>query len=189
MTIRNSMVAMATTAWLAIAGVVSPAPAIPITGNFSIVGANSYDLTANTVSILSNTINIASGSFLPLLNTSLTFDKTNPINYNTALTGLLFHGINGLTFTVSGTGSATEHFNPDSLDITANGILTLTGFDPTQGTFHYTTQGPQGVAVSFSATTIAVPGPVVGAGFPGLLAAAGALVALARARRRRTHLT
>jgi hypothetical protein len=45
-----------------------------------------------------------------------------------------------------------------------------------------THQGPFNAA--FSLTGVTVPGPIVGAGLPGLIAALGALVGLARRRRR-----
>jgi hypothetical protein len=69
-----------------------------------------------------------------------------------------------------------------TLDIQGSGFAYLTGFDPTPGTFLFTTQGNG--TVSFSAT-VAVPGPIMGAGLPGLIAACGGLLALARRRRQK----
>ena len=187
---RNFVVGIATAGWLAVSAVISPAPAIPITGNFSLTGTDTYNLTTNTITFLTNTINIATGSFAGLAGTSVVFDQ-NPANYS-ALTGLFFHHVaSGLSFTFPGLANFSENTpNPNDLTISGNGILTLPGFDPTPGTFNLTTQeGGDGLTVvTFSSTTRAVPGPLLGAGLPGLLAAAGGLVALARARRRRTHL-
>ena len=48
-------------------------------------------------------------------------------------------------------------------------------------------QGPGGIVTSVHKSFSQVPGPVVGAGLPGLVAACGGLLALAR-RRRRQHI-
>jgi MYXO-CTERM domain-containing protein len=173
---------------------VSPAPAAFITGQFSMSGNDTYDLTANTIQFIAGTTTVtaSSGDFAAagLTGSAITWNQgetPGPAVDYTTLTGLLFSGISGLTFTLTGIADFEEDFSGlTSLDITGDGILTLTGSDPTPGVFSLTTQGGNGpVTVTFSATTVAVPGPVVGAGLPALFALGG-LVAFAR-RRRRVH--
>ena len=96
------------------------------------------------------------------------------VNYST-LTGLFFSGPSGLSFTFDGVANFLEGaILPNDLAIGGPGTLTLAGFDPTPALFILTTQGGGvGGFTTFSATVVAVPipGPVVGAGLPGLLAA------------------
>jgi hypothetical protein len=68
-----------------------------------------------------------------------------------------------------------------NLTITGAGTLTLTGFDPTPGNYILTTQGPTGVSVTFSVTSVAaaVPEPA------SLAILGGALAGLGLFRRRR----
>jgi hypothetical protein len=111
----------------------------------------------------------------------------------------------GATFTkifVTPLGTFTEALTVTSvsigtsaLDITASGTITeapVAGgpqLDSAPVTYSaaYTQNGGLGTQInaSFNDATVAVPGPVVGAGLPGLLAACGGLIALARRRRRR----
>lgn len=69
---------------------------------------------------------------------------------------------------------------PD-LTISGAGTLTLTGFDPTPGNYILTTQGPTGVSVTFSVTSVAaaVPEPA------SLAILGGALLAFGIGRNRR----
>jgi len=206
---RIRILALATTVAASAAFFIAgPAKAIPVTGQMSIGGANTLDYSAHTLIFLPGTVvgNTATvtGSFL-----AAGFDAGDPVTMRQEgvaipyLSPLLAAGSNltcggGCIFTSDSNGpapggnivgfnivggySVVEVAN-NSLSITANGILTLTGFDPTPGTFFYSTQAP-GSTVTFSATSVAVPGPVVGAGLPGLIAACGGLLMLARRRRK-----
>jgi hypothetical protein len=188
---RLYVAATATATWLAFSGALTPASASFITGQFSIGGSDIYDLTANTIEFVpgSSTITGGTGSFSGLNGTPITFDQGDGVfvHYDT-LTGLFFSGSSGLSFSFTGTASFQEGgIDPTSLSIVGPGTLTLAGFDPTAGFFSLTTQGGGNggtVSVTFSATTRAVPGPIVGAGLPGIVFACGGLIALARRRRK-----
>ena len=99
---------------------------------------------------------------------SFTFSPfTSPTNVYTATLG-------GVTTAFSLTALTTTNVSANFLDVEGTGTLSLTGYDPTPGTFFLSAQGPQGVNVSFSATSLAtsVPEPtsmaIIGAGLFGL---------------------
>jgi hypothetical protein len=79
--------------------------------------------------------------------------------------------ITGVTLASGGLGGATS-------SVTFNGTDAI--FTETTGT-DYDAIG--GTSVVFNVTTRAVPGPIAGAGLPGLILACGGLLALARRRR------
>ena len=119
--------------------------------------------------------------------------------------------LNNLQTTIPGFFFSQAVFN---LDATANGSATINAFDqsgtqfsfllPLSGTgqnfFTLTTAGGEEISrVAFTSTVgladvaqirfggvVPIPGPVVGAGLPGLVAACAGLLALGRRRRRRS---
>jgi hypothetical protein len=180
---------------------VSGANAIPIQVGFNFVPtgtltANTGDVTTATTitsgapdvvtTILQNNIQLASGTTIAITSpTPVTLGFTFTKSFTTPLGSLL----ENLTVTLVTPG-------PSSRGITATGTISQTsgtGFDPTSVFYSaaYTQNGGPGAEINGSfndSTTPSVPGPVVGAGLPGLVAALGGLVAMARARRRRNQL-
>jgi hypothetical protein len=180
-----------------------PANADMVTGELSLSGGNNYDLTAQTITFsFGNPFNVATetGIFLELgTGGHVTWRNQGvPINFNTLTAGsdllcgagCMFTGVDGGN-DVHVSFNLTEENVPqivgNVLALSGTGIIQMSNpvefFDPTPGIFSLTTQGGSGVNRSFSATITAVPGPVVGAGLPGLILACGALLVLARRRR------
>jgi hypothetical protein len=197
---------VAVAAGLAMALAASPASAIPIVGTLSISGPNIIDYDGNTITFLSGaTVGAASGDFATAgfsigdvvtmrnLGFPISYAGVGPTTFNSGSdlacgAGCVFSALDVVTGNTAlfNIVSYVISENPGvDLDIIGTGFafLSAVGFDPTPGTFLFTTQGPGGPTVTFSATTISVPGPIVGAGLPGLLLACGALLILARRRR------
>jgi hypothetical protein len=89
----------------------------------------------------------------------------------------------GISLFLAGTENTTN----------SNNLLPLSAASPTTADLTTITIGPgtydlwyaevNGLPAVLQATAVAVPGPIVGAGLPGLIAACGGLLALARRRR------
>jgi len=181
---------------LALSLVGSAANAIPIEVAFNFVPtgtltANTGDVTTATTitsgapdvvtTILQNNIQLASGTTIAITTpTPVTLGSTFTKSFTTPLGSFL----ENLTVTLVTPG-------PSSRGITATGTISQTsgtGFDPTPVFFSaaYTQNGGPGAQInaSFNNSTSPVPGPIVGAGLPGLMAACGGLLGLARRRRK-----
>ena len=155
--------------------------AAPIASGSNISFSDGANYTSTSITFLNNgSANVpdhaASGSFSAFANgciscalfTSFTFAPfTDPTSVYTAS----FGGVS-TSFTLTSLTSVSSGAN--FLNLEGGGTLTLTGFDPTPGTFFLSAQGPQGMNVSFSATSLAssVPEPaslaIIGAGLLGL---------------------
>jgi hypothetical protein len=180
---------------------IGTADAAFITGQLSISGTDTVNYTGDTITFGLFAVDInGSGDFAPFVpGTPVTMRNINVANSyagqdltaGSNLTCGTGGVIGGCVFQTT-LGALTAGFDLDAysfvetgaptLDIQGSGFAYLTGFDPTPGTFLFTTQGNG--TVSFSAT-VAVPGPIMGAGLPGLIAACGGLLALARRRRQK----
>lgn len=126
----------------------TPTPTFAITfSNPANIGGTSGDFAA------------VFGAVPPQITGVVTMDNLS----NTSTNFTLYTATVGADTTSLTAGSITSFtFTPgtplESLNVIGTGTLTLTGHDPTPGSFDLTTQGPNGVAnVTFSSTQIASP--------------------------------
>jgi len=136
------------------------ASAVPITGQISLAGADTFTPTSVDFTGPADIVT-SSGSYAAVLGTCN--DCVAMTDFNSASTNfVVYSGSNGLSLTLTDVVFSFTDATQDRLDVTGSGIATLTGFDPTPASFSLTTQGiANDGPFSFSATTIpaAVPEP------------------------------
>jgi hypothetical protein len=185
---------------VACAALIAASPALADTISFSFNFVPTTTLTADTGNVATATT-ITSGA--PDIVTTIITDNTHLAQgQNISLTSPTPVTL-GATFTKSfetSLGDFVETLKVTSvlatagfLGITASGtivettVLTGSQLDPSLVLYSaaYTQNSGPGSQINASFNDATVPGPIVGAGLPGLLAACGGLIALARRRRRR----
>ncbi len=162
MKVRTTLLAAA--ASLALAATSQAAPIAP--GSIiSFADGASYNTTSISF-INNNEANIpsttATGSFAAAFAAGCTGCATfNNFTYSpfTSPTTIYTATLGGVTTSFSLVTLTTDTIVGGFLDLGGMGTLTLTGYDPTPGTFFLSAQGPQGVNVSFSATSLATAVP------------------------------
>jgi len=147
---------------IAIAGSAVAAP-IGAGSTISLNGTDSYTSTSITFVGPAN-IGAITGDFTVLAPcpgcvamTSFTTATPTPFTMYTGTEGALSTSllVSSAVFDFVGAGDLS------TLKVSGSGTLSLTGFDPTPGNYILTTQGPTGVNVTFSVTSVAsaVPEP------------------------------
>ena len=164
MLFRASLVAAATSIALATA-----AQAAPIAAGSLISFSDGANYNSTSITFINGNANIpattASGSFAAAFGAGCTGCATfNNFTYSpfTSPTTIYTATLGGVSTSFSLVTLSTVNNSGGFLDLGGTGTLTLTGFDPTPGTFFLSAQGPQSMNVSFSATSIAsaVPEPM-----------------------------
>jgi hypothetical protein len=171
-----------------------------ITGQLSLFAVTELDTAARIIEFYSGNAlpPVTIGSFAGVgPNPALVWQNTgSDVAWSNIGSGSdLFCGANCLF--VTATAGTFSWFNVSSaavsptsdLEIFGAGVMSLTGFDPTPGTFSMSGQaGNFGAysawtAFTYIPNTVHVPGPLAGAGLPGLVAACMGLIALVRRRK------
>lgn len=158
-----------------LAAIASPAMALPsLTGDINFDGSDTYNATSVTF-IGNQGVSSGTGSFVAFGTCAGCIVAQN-ITYN-PFAGPVMNFLAGT--------NGTEHFALDlnsvfniqfvannDLDFDSDAVLHLTGFADTPGTLFFSSQGPNDIEVSFSATAVATPEPaslaVLGIGLLGL---------------------
>lgn len=150
--------------------------AAPITGVISFDGSNSY--TATSVTFIGPAGATSDTGTLANFGTCATCITVQNITWNPysgSLANFISGTNNGVTLGIDLGALTSSSFNPGvDLDLSFNAVLRETGFTDTPGILDFSTQGPNGIEVSFSATALpnAVPEPstfvLLGAGIIGL---------------------
>jgi hypothetical protein len=170
--------------------VLAPAKADLISGGIGVAGPNIFDTTAKTITFgdatLATVTNI-SGDFTILQPPFTVLFPSTIVNY-TALAGVtLFLAFNGnfsaeASLTVLTTTTVLDTI-PNLLFLEGTGTLALTGLEDTPALFSLSSN-VTGTTTNFSLNAVAVPGPIAGAGLPGLLLAGGGFLAWWRSKRK-----
>ena len=138
--------------------------ASPMTGSITIKGGAHLDSTsANTATKVTEWLNGSgakptvasrSGSFTGFVSTGAAVTMAAPWNFGSGLAGLW--SVGGFTFNL--TASTITHQGKEFLAVSGTGTITGNGFDPTPGSWKFSTQNPPANGVfSFSASTTASP--------------------------------
>jgi hypothetical protein len=155
----------------AAAAVSSAASAGPIVGSINFAGSDRYNTTLNVVdfvnpaTVTSDTLGfpnpcvdcgVVAGATSGVFNYSAAFPAppAKPLLYDNLLVATAAGKV--FSFDLETVTQIIEEPNV-SLAIEGTGLLHLTGSDDTPGSFFFSTQGPENIEVSFSATNVAAP--------------------------------
>jgi len=140
--------------------------AAPITGSITIKGGAHLDSTsANTATKVTEWLNGSgakptvasrSGSFTGFVSAGAAVTMAAPWNFNSPSALANLWSVGGFTFNL--TASTITHQGKEFLAVSGTGTITGNGFDPTPGSWKFSTQNPSANSVfSFSASSRASP--------------------------------
>jgi hypothetical protein len=168
---RNTLLAGAAALVLSAAA----AEAAAIVGSINFAGSNTYNTTTNMVDFINpQTVTSDTIGFAPCIGCGVIAGPTGGVfDYSSAFPAppakpLVYYDLldavaNGKVFSFDLQTITQIIEEPNvSVAIQGTGLLHLTGFDDTPGSFFFSTQGPENLEVSFSATNTAIPIPEPG---------------------------